>query len=79
MLVLIGVFAMRWNVVIGGQLISKSFRGLNEYVPPLLGETGILLAAGLLLLPVVFFIIISRFIPPWNLDVETPTQRKLSF
>jgi len=27
LLVMIGIFAMRWNVVIGGQLFSKSFLG----------------------------------------------------
>ncbi len=34
-LVLIGVFAMRWNVVIGGQLMSKSLRGFTSYSPSL--------------------------------------------
>jgi Ni/Fe-hydrogenase subunit HybB-like protein len=29
-LTLIGIFAMRWNVVIGGQLFSKSFLGLQD-------------------------------------------------
>ena len=29
-LTLIGIFAMRWNVVIGGQLFSKSFLGLHH-------------------------------------------------
>ncbi len=30
-LALIGIFAMRWNVVIGGQLFSKSFLGYTTY------------------------------------------------
>ncbi len=30
-LILIGVLAMRWNVVIGGQLFSKSLRGFTTY------------------------------------------------
>ena len=30
-LTLIGIFAMRWNVVIGGQLFSKSFLGYTTY------------------------------------------------
>jgi len=29
-LTLIGIFAMRWNVVIGGQLFSKSFSGTQH-------------------------------------------------
>ena len=32
-LLLIQVFAMRWNVVIGGQIFSKSFRGFRDYHP----------------------------------------------
>ena len=28
---LIGILAMRWNVVIGGQLFSKSFLGYTTY------------------------------------------------
>ncbi|MFQ5854391.1 MAG: NrfD/PsrC family molybdoenzyme membrane anchor subunit [Anaerolineae bacterium] len=43
-LVLIGVFAMRWNVVIGGQLFSKSLRGFTHYTPPLTGHEGVLAA-----------------------------------
>ena len=78
-LVLVGVFAMRWNVVIGGQLISKSFRGLNEYTPPLLGETGILISAALMLLPLVFFALIAFFIPPWDRDIKAPAPKRLSF
>ena len=30
-LTLVGIFAMRWNVVIGGQLFSKSFLGYTSY------------------------------------------------
>ena len=30
-LAMIGIFAMRWNVVIGGQLFSKSFLGYTTY------------------------------------------------
>ena len=30
-LTLVGIFAMRWNVVIGGQLFSKSFLGYTTY------------------------------------------------
>ena len=28
---MMGIFAMRWNVVIGGQLFSKSFLGYTTY------------------------------------------------
>ncbi len=77
--ILIGIFAMRWNVVIGGQLMSKSLRGFTTYSPPLLGTEGILVSALLMVLPFVLFIIISRVIPPWQEEVEIPEPRKLRF
>ncbi|MCK5422397.1 MAG: polysulfide reductase NrfD, partial [Deltaproteobacteria bacterium] len=43
-LILIQVFAMRWNVIIGGQLFSKSLRGFTSYTPSFLGKEGILVA-----------------------------------
>jgi len=71
--VLIGVFAMRWNVVIGGQLISKGLRGFSSYVVPVGGLNGIVTAIALLILPFVILAIISYFIPPWREGpVETP-------
>lgn len=69
--ILVGVFAMRWNVVIGGQLVSKSLRGFTSYSPTLLGREGILVAAGLMLLPFVLFAVISYFVPPWQSEIET--------
>ncbi len=65
-LVLIGVFAMRWNVVIGGQLISKSLRGFTSYSPPLLGLEGILVSAAFMILPFVILAVITYVIPPWQ-------------
>jgi Ni/Fe-hydrogenase subunit HybB-like protein len=35
-LVLFGVFMMRWNVVIGGQAFSLSFKGFMDYVMPII-------------------------------------------
>ena len=78
-LILIGVFAMRWNVVIGGQLFSKSLRGLTSYTPPLLGESGILVAATVLLLPLVLFAVLIYLLPPWKKEVEIVQKRRLSF
>ncbi|MEE8381686.1 MAG: hypothetical protein V3R78_07410 [Thermodesulfobacteriota bacterium] len=50
-LILIQVFAMRWNVVIGGQLFSKGLRGFTSYIPSFLGREGILVALILFALP----------------------------
>ncbi len=66
MLVLVGIFAMRWNVVIGGQLISKSLRGFLSYTPALGGREGVLVAAAILVLPLLLFALISYFLPPWR-------------
>ncbi len=46
LLIQMGIFSTRWNVVIGGQLFSKSLRGLTVYKMELLG-TGRLLHVGL--------------------------------
>jgi predicted membrane protein len=78
-LVLIGVFAMRWNVVIGGQLISKSLRGFMSYTPPLLGIEGILVAAVFMILPFVIFAMIIYLIPPWEEEIKLPKRRRFSF
>lgn len=52
LLLLLQVFSMRWNVVIGGQLLSKSLRGLRSpYEPELFGREGVLAAIGLFVAP----------------------------
>ena len=50
-LLLCQVLLMRWNVVIGGQLISKSLRGFTEYLPGILTKEGLLAAATILIIP----------------------------
>jgi len=62
-LILIQVFAMRWNVVIGGQLFSKSLRGFTSYGPSFLGREGILVAIVLFSLPFITLYIISSILP----------------
>jgi len=52
-LIQFGIFATRWNVVIGGQMFSKSFRGLTTYKMEFGGIEGLLYAIALLALPVV--------------------------
>lgn len=64
-LVLIGVFSMRWNVVVGGQLVSKSLRGFLTYAPTLLGREGILVALAILALPLVLLAVLTRILNPW--------------
>jgi len=64
-LVLLSVFMMRWNVVIGGQEISKTGRGLLSYQMQLFGKEGLLVAALLLLAPLATLFGLTRFFPPW--------------
>jgi Ni/Fe-hydrogenase subunit HybB-like protein len=64
-LALIGIFAMRWNVVIGGQLFSKSFLGYTTYKMSLVTREGLLVAIALTLLPLFFLWVLVKLLPPW--------------
>jgi Ni/Fe-hydrogenase subunit HybB-like protein len=64
-LTLIGIFAMRWNVVIGGQLFSKSFLGYTTYKMGLISREGLLVAIFLTFLPLVFLAVLVKLLPPW--------------
>ncbi len=70
-LTLIGIFAMRWNVVIGGQLFSKSFLGFTSYKMALATKEGLLPAIGLMLLPFVILAVLIKLLPPWR----SPSRR----
>ena len=78
-LVLIGVFAMRWNVVIGGQLMSKSLRGFTSYIPPISGLDGVLMAMLLLALPFLILAALTYLLPPWQEEMKPPARRRLGF
>jgi predicted membrane protein len=69
-LVLIGVYSMRWNVVIGGQLFSKSFAGFTSFKLGLIGLDGTLMAAFWLILPIGILSFLLWLLPPWKM-VET--------
>ena len=64
-LAMVGVFAMRWNVVIGGQLFSKSFLGYTTYKMSLVTREGLLAAIALTILPLVFLWVLVKLLPPW--------------
>ena len=65
-LTMIGIFAMRWNVVIGGQLFSKSFLGYTTYKMTLVTREGLLMAIVLTILPLVFLWVLVKLLPPWS-------------
>lgn len=64
-LALAGIFAMRWNVVIGGQLFSKSLLGYTTYKMGFATREGLLPAIVLLLLPFAILYVLVRLLPPW--------------
>ena len=69
-LVLIGVYSMRWNVVIGGQLFSKSFAGFTSFKVGLIGLDGTLMAAFWLILPIGILSFLLWLLPPWKMVQE---------
>jgi predicted membrane protein len=69
-LVLIGVYSMRWNVVIGGQLFSKSYSGFTSFKVGLIGLDGTLMAAFWLLLPIGILSFLLWLLPPWKMVEE---------
>jgi Ni/Fe-hydrogenase subunit HybB-like protein len=64
-LTLVGIFAMRWNVVIGGQLFSKSFLGYTTYKMAFATREGLLPALVLMALPFAILAGLVRLLPPW--------------
>ncbi len=68
-LILMGVLAMRWNVVIGGQLFSKSLRGFMSYKMDFAGSEGWLLSIALLILPFIILIVLIKYF----LALDLPT------
>ncbi len=71
-LTLIGIFAMRWNVVIGGQLFSKSFLGYTTYKMSFATKEGLLPAIVLLVLPFLILWVLIRLLPPWEAAKSSP-------
>ena len=65
-LTMIGIFAMRWNVVIGGQLFSKSFLGYTSYKMGFVTREGLVPAVILLVLPFVILFVLIKILPPWH-------------
>ena len=69
LLVLFGVFMMRWNVVIGGQAFSLSFAGYMHYSLPIIPhdwetfKEGLFGAVGIFIMPFVLFYFIAKVFP----------------
>ncbi len=67
-MILIQVLLMRWNVVIGGQLMSKSERGATQFHPGWFTKEGIIPAIIIMVLPLVIFYVLSKVFPLWIED-----------
>ena len=73
-LIQIGIFATRWNVVIGGQMFSKSFRGLTAYKMDLTGIEGLIMTLVLLALPFLVLALLIKLFPPWDAKQRLSSQ-----
>ena len=69
-LTLVGIFAMRWNVVIGGQLFSKSLLGYTTYKMGFATREGLLPAILIMVLPFVILAVLLRVLPPWGEEAQ---------
>ena len=65
LMILLQVLLMRWNVVIGGQLMSNSTRGVVSFVPEWMGREGILAAIGIMIAPIIILFILGKIFPFW--------------
>ncbi|OFY45988.1 MAG: polysulfide reductase [Bacteroidetes bacterium GWF2_49_14] len=72
-LVLVGIFFMRWNVVVGGQLFSKSFYGFTAFKLQLIGPEGSLMAVVWLIVPLLIVAFLFWLLPPWKRHAEPET------
>lgn len=64
--VLVGIFFMRWNVVIGGQLFSKSFYGFTSYKVDLIGGSDVWLSVLWFVVPFFILAFMLWLLPPWK-------------
>jgi Ni/Fe-hydrogenase subunit HybB-like protein len=75
-LTLVGILAMRWNVVIGGQLFSKSFLGYTTYKMGFATREGLLPAILVLLLPLGILAVLVKLLPPWTVPEASQVDRR---
>ena len=75
-LVLFGVFMMRWNVVIGGQAFSLTFAGFMEYHLPIIPHNietfkeGLGGALSVIVTPFIIFYFLNMIFPAFMSDEE---------
>jgi len=57
---------MRFNVVIGGEEIAKTGKGLLTFPWEILHREGVLAAASVLIAPFLLLLVMIRIFPPWE-------------
>ena len=70
-ILLLQVLIMRWNVVIGGQLMSKSARGYTQFHPEWFDKEGIIAVIIVMMIPFIILFVFSRIFPFWTPENET--------
>ena len=70
-ILLLQVLIMRWNVVIGGQLMSKSARGYTEFHPSWFDREGIIAVIIVMAIPFVILWVLGKIFPFWAEETET--------
>ncbi|MBC8438121.1 MAG: polysulfide reductase NrfD [Deltaproteobacteria bacterium] len=73
-MLLLQVLIMRWNVVIGGQLMSKSARGYTEFHPEWFDKEGIIAVIIVMAIPFIILFVLGRIFPFWIKDNETKVK-----
>ncbi|MFH1152180.1 MAG: NrfD/PsrC family molybdoenzyme membrane anchor subunit [Pseudomonadota bacterium] len=71
-ILLLQVLFMRWNVVIGGQLMSKSARGYTEFHPPWIDKEGILAVIVVMAIPFAVLFVLGKIFPFWAGEEKAP-------
>ncbi|MFZ2301295.1 MAG: NrfD/PsrC family molybdoenzyme membrane anchor subunit [Gallionella sp.] len=73
---MIGVLAMRWNVVIGGQELSKTMRGLMTFHPEAYGRESLITVSMLFTAPFVTLYLAQKLLPTvWEGEPLEPEER----
>ena len=71
-MILVGVLAMRWNVVMGGQFFSKSLRGVMSYKMEFAGQEGWLISAVIMCLPFIILTVLVKLFLSERLPTSEP-------
>jgi Ni/Fe-hydrogenase subunit HybB-like protein len=71
-MILAGVLAMRWNVVMGGQFFSKSLRGVMSYKMEFAGQEGWLISVVIMCLPFIILTVLVKLFLSERLPSSEP-------